>query len=97
MTTVTKNDLVRHVSESTGCKNKVAQDAVGALFTVMRENLIEGNRIEVRGFGVLTVRNYKANPAARNPRTGEIIHVPARRKIHFNPALLLKQAMHEPQ
>ena len=58
--------------------------------------MIEGNRIEVRGFGVLETKATKPKPAARNPRTGEIIYVPARRKTHFRPGRVLKDALCEP-
>ena len=62
----------------------------------MRKSLINGGRIEIRGFGVLEVKDTKAKPAASNPRTNEIIYVPARRKTHFKPGILLKEAMHKP-
>lgn len=67
---------------------------VDSLFESMRETLIEGNRIEIRGFGVLEVKNTKPKPAARNPRTGEVVYVPARRKTHFKPGKQLKEALH---
>ena len=95
MITITRKDLARSVAEHTGCKSFIAQKMVDALFTAMRESLIEGNRIEVRGFGVLDVKNTKPKPAARNPRTGEIVYVPARRKTHFKPGLALKRALHQ--
>ena len=69
---------------------------VDALFTELREQLIAGNRIEVRGFGVLEVKATRPKPAARNPRTGEVVYVPARRKVQFKPGRLLKEAMHKP-
>jgi nucleoid DNA-binding protein len=96
MTTVTKRDLAHSVAEHTGCKKTMAMKVVDTLFESMRETLSQGNRIEIRGFGVFQVKNTKAKPAARNPRTGEIIHVPARRKTHFKPGLLLKEALHTP-
>ena len=68
---------------------------VDSLFNAMRDSLIEGNRIEVRGFGVFQVKDTRPKPAARNPRTGEIIYVPARRKTHFKPGRLLKEALHK--
>ena len=68
---------------------------VDSLFNAMRDSLIEGNRIEIRGFGVFQVKDTRPKPAARNPRTGEIIYVPARRKTHFKPGRLLKDALHE--
>jgi nucleoid DNA-binding protein len=62
----------------------------------MRERLNNGDRIEIRGFGVLLVKDSKAKPAARNPRTGENVYVPARRKTHFKPGKLLKIELHKP-
>lgn len=53
-------------------------------------------RIEIRDFGVLEVKKTKAKPKARNPKTGEIIYVPARRKTHFRAGKLLKEAMKKP-
>ncbi len=94
MKTITKRDLARTVAENTGCRKILAIKMVDSLFTAMRETLIEGNRIEIRGFGVLDVRDTKPKPAARNPRTGEIIYVPARRKTHFKPGKELKEALH---
>ena len=94
--TVTKKDLARTVAEAVSSKNNTAQEAVDALFTAMREELIKGNRIEVRGFGVLEVKATKAKPAARNPRTGETVYVPPRRKTHFKPGKELKEALHRP-
>ncbi len=93
MSSITKKDLASAVAESTGAPKYIAERATHALFTVMCEQLVEGNRIEIRGFGAFTAKDTKPKPAARNPRTGEIIYVPARRKTHFKPGHLLKQAM----
>ena len=95
MGTVTKKALAQAVAESTGTTKHLATEVVDHLFTAMREQLIEGNRIEVRGFGVLETKATKPKPAARNPRTGEIVYVPARRKTHFKPGKQLKNALHE--
>ena len=94
--TVTKKDLSSAVAERTGCKKNLSAQVVDSLFKVMREHLIQGNRIEIRGFGVFEVKNTKPKPAARNPRTGERIFVPAHRKTHFRPGKVLKQALKEP-
>ncbi len=94
--TTTKKDLTQRVSVITGRKKSDVAPVVDALFTAMRETMSEGNRIEIRGFGVFEVKKTKPKPAARNPRTGEIIYVPARRKTHFKPGKLLKQVLHQP-
>ena len=95
MATITKKDLALLVSRSTGCKKNLAAKMVDGLFVAMRDSLIQGNRIEIRGFGVFQVKDTRPKPAARNPRTGEIIYVPARRKTHFKPGRLLKEALHQ--
>ena len=94
MGTITKKELANAVSERIGCRHNLAAKVVDSLFETMCKTLSEGNRIEIRGFGVWEVRNTKPKPAARNPRTGERVYVPARRKTHFKPGLLLKEALH---
>ena len=94
--TITKKHLAQAVAKETGIKQTTALQMADSLFTAMREQRIEGNRIEVRGFGVLETKATKPKPAARNPRTGEVVYVPARRKTHFRPGRVLKQAMCEP-
>ena len=70
MPTVTKKDLALLVSCSTGCKKNLAAKMVDSLFVAMRDSLIQGNRIEIRGFGVFQVKDTRPKPAARNPRWG---------------------------
>ncbi len=95
--TTTKKDLALHVSEDTGCKKSLASKMVDSVFDAMRESLINGDRIEIRGFGVFQVKDTRPKPAARNPRTGDVIFVPERRKTHFKPGKLLKEALHKPR
>ena len=94
--TTTKKDLALRISEKLGVKKQLAYEVVDTLFKAMRESLIQGNRIEIRGFGVLGVKDTKPKPAARNPRTGEIVYVPARKKSYFKAGILIKKALHQP-
>ena len=96
MGTITKKDLAHAVAHELGYGREPALGLVSRLFEAMREELTEGNRIEIRGFGVFVVKPTKPKPAARNPRTGEITPVPARRKAHFKPGKLLAQGLHKP-
>ena len=89
--TTTKKDLALEISERLGVKKQLAYEVVDTLFKAMRESLISGDRIEIRGFGVLGVKNTKPKPAARNPRTGEIVYVPARKKSYFKAGVLIKK------
>ena len=95
--TTTKKDLALEVAKETGCKKSLASQMVDSIFDAMRESLIKGDRIEIRGFGVFQVKDTRPKPAARNPRTGDVIYVPERRKTHFKPGKLLKEALHKPR
>ena len=96
MGTTTKKELALMVSRGTGCKKNLASDMVDTVFEAMRESLMKAQRIEIRGFGVFQVKETRPKPAARNPRTGQVIYVPARRKTHFRPGKLLKEKLHQP-
>ena len=91
--TTTKKDLVAAVVEKLNCSQQAASKMVDSMFVALREKLIAGDRIEIRGFGTLTVKDSQARPKARNPRTGEIIDVPARRKAVFKPGKELREAL----
>ena len=93
MSTVTKKELARQVAAQLECTQAQAQEMADALFTGLREQLMAGNRVEIRGFGVLNVKDTKPKPAARNPCTGEQVGVPARRKVLFKPGKQLKAAL----
>jgi len=93
MSTVTRNDLVKEIMSRTGCKKRLAKEAVDSFFDAMRDSLMAGDRIEIRGFGAWTVRWMNPKPNARNPRTGDSISVPARRRVYFKPGRYLKAAL----
>jgi nucleoid DNA-binding protein len=91
--TTTRKELVNEVSEALGLKKTDIYPVIDTLFEVMRDNLIEGNRIEIRGFGALEIKDTRPKTSARNPRTGDTIAVPARRKTKFKPGKILKEAL----
>ncbi len=96
MQTITKADLAKILSDEIDCKNTMAKQAVDVLFETLAEAIIEGERIEIRGFGSWEVKRTNARPRARNPRTGEEVYVPARRKVGFKPGKILRDALSIP-
>ena len=96
MSTVKKADLAAVLGQDFGMTGKLAHRAVDAFVAALSDALAQGSRVEVRGFGVWTVRTSKPKSRARNPRTGERIFVPARRKVVFKPGRILKQALSHP-
>ena len=91
--TTTRKELVNEISEALDMKKTQIYPIIDNLFDIMRENLVDGNRTEIRGFGALEIKDTKPKPSARNPRTGDKISVPARRKAKFKPGKILKEAL----
>ncbi len=99
MQTYTKKDIIKRVAASSGRNLVESARWVEETFTALRETMMMANpelRIEIRDFGVFEVKQTKSKPKARNPRSGEIIYVPPRRKTHFKPSKLLKGFLAQP-
>jgi len=99
MHTFIKKDVVERVCQHCQERPDTVAKVVNDTFTVLRE-IMSGDeselRIEIRDFGVFEVKKTKPKPKARNPKTNEIIYVAARRKTHFKPGKLLKEALKKP-
>jgi nucleoid DNA-binding protein len=88
----TKKNLIDRIAEHTGTAQKLVKTVLGQFFGGVITELVQGNRIELRDFGVF---EPKATPSrtARNPRTSEKIQVPAKRRVVFKPGRLLKHQL----
>ncbi len=84
---MTKADLVEQVAQAIGpgITKKDCAAVVDGFLNAIRQALADGNHIEIRGFGTFKVRNRRAR-TARNPRTGEAVHVEARQVPVFKPS-----------
>ena len=97
--TFTKKDLTHRVARKLGIPYTRMVKPVSAVFDSVRELLSQDEpniRVEIRNFGVLEVKPTKAKPKARNPRTNEVVYVPARRKTRFKPGKLLRATFKQP-
>lgn len=97
--TITKKDVAKRTAKIVNEKIYLTEKVVDGVFTALREFMEQANpeiRIEIRDFGVFEVKTTKPKPKARNPKTGEIIYVPARRKTHFKAGKLLKEVLKQP-
>lgn len=97
--TFTKKDIVKQLvamkKTPYGESARWVDDVIKAIRSIIL-NASSEIRIEIRDFGVLEVKHTKPKPKARNPHTGEIVYVPARRKTHFKPGKLLKEFLSQP-
>ena len=58
--------------------------ALNCILGQMANALVQGDRIEIRGFGSFDVR-HRPPRLARNPKTGEAVNLPAKIAVHFKP------------
>ena len=82
--TLIKQDLIQRVVDRTGLPKTKAEAAVDAIFDSMKQSLISGDRIELRGFGVFTVKPRKTG-IGRNPRTGAEVSIAPGKAVRFKP------------
>lgn len=69
---------------------KDAEFIVNSILDIMKEAMLNGDRIEIRGFGSMSLCHYKARKA-RNPKTGEVVITPDKCALHFTPGKALKK------
>ena len=89
---MTKADLVEAVHTKVGFSKKESADIVEMVFDTMKESLEHGEKIKVSGFGNFEIRD-KRSRVGRNPQTGEVIEISARRVLTFKPSQVLKSAL----
>jgi len=77
-----KAELVLKVAERAKVTQKVAKVIVDTIFQGMKDSLNKGERIEIRGFGSFVVKNY-GGYKGRNPKTGRLVDVSAKRLPFF--------------
>ena len=80
-----KLDIINQVVERTGIPRAKAELAVDTVFDAMKVALKGEDRIELRGFGVFTIKPRKTG-IGRNPRTGEEVSIPPGKAVSFKPA-----------
>jgi nucleoid DNA-binding protein len=81
---VNKADLIQKVSQVVSTQTE-AKAAVNRVFDAMRQALQDGEKVVVQGFGSFHVVMRKSKPA-RNPRTGEPVTIPPRRRVKYKMA-----------
>ena len=92
--TITKADLANLLHEQLGLNKREAADIVLAFFEEIAAELEHGETVKLSGFGVFCLRSKNSRPG-RNPKTGEMIPVSARRVVMFHPSHILKALVHQ--
>jgi len=84
-----KTDLIDALAAKENLTDKRATDTINLIFAGFTDTLKRGDRIEIRGFGSFTVREYKGY-AGRNPKTGGVVKVQPKKLPFFKVGKELK-------
>jgi len=88
---MTKSELVDKIVDANGVlTRKESELVVNLVFDSMGEALKKGEKVEIRGFGSFTVRERGAREA-RNPKSGEIVNIPAKKTPFFKAGKELRE------
>ncbi len=91
-----KADLVEALRKETGLSNTKAEAVVEVFFDEMSNALANGDRVEIRGFCSIYVKDYKGY-TGRNPKTGKAIQVLPKKLPFFKCGQELKDRVDYPQ
>ena len=89
---LTKAQLAEMLFEQIGLNKRESKDMVDAFFDLICARLIVGEEVKLSGFGNFQMR-VKASRPGRNPRTGELIPIEARKVVTFHASQKLKEAI----
>ena len=89
-----KADLVDRISAASGISKTSASEAIDSLVSGITGALKKGERVTLVGFGTFAVSQRRARNG-RNPQTGSVIKIAARRVAKFTPGVELKKAVNK--
>lgn len=89
---MTKTDLVNYMAEETGLTKADATRALDAMMSGVIKGLKESEKVALTGFLTFTAKEKEAKKG-RNPRTGEVVEIPARVAVTIKAGSKLKDAL----
>ncbi|RPE65101.1 integration host factor subunit alpha [Tibeticola sediminis] len=86
---LTKAELAELLFERIGLNKRESKEMVDAFFDLIGSELIKGEDVRIAGFGSFEIRTKAPRPG-RNPRTGALVPIEARRVVVFHPSQKLR-------
>ncbi len=91
---MTKSQWIEAAAKQSGLTKKQMTEAYDALAQTFQKTILAGESVQISGFGSFAVRTKEAHKG-RNPKTNEILDIPASRRLVFLPAKTLKDKLNE--
>lgn len=95
MSTLTKADMIDHLTIRLRLPRQDARLIVDTFFSEISQSLASGKEVKLSGFGNFELKDKKSRPG-RNPKTGEEIPVKARRVVTFKAGQKLRSEIKLP-
>ncbi len=89
-----KADLINKISKEMNIPKQEAEIGVNLFFKTIKDAILKGEEIEVRGFGSFRFRK-RTSRVGRNPRTGSPVKVPPKKVLYFKPSKLFKELINK--
>lgn len=89
-----KTELIAAVAQQADLTKKQAEAAVAAVTSTITNALVEGDKVQLVGFGTFEVRSREAR-TGKNPRTGEVIQIAASKVPAFKAGKALKDEVNK--
>lgn len=93
---MTRSELIEALNQRFPSLTQAEATAtVTAILAALEGTLAAGGRIEVRGFGSFAI-HVQPSRVGRNPRTGEVVAVPEKKRVYFRPGLAFRERVDMP-
>jgi len=89
---VNKKEIANKMSKDAGISFIQAEKAFNSMIEGIKNSLKKGERVTFSGFGSFEVKKRKAR-TGRNPKTGEVISIPKKKRVKFNPSKSFKDSL----
>lgn len=89
-----KSELIKVLSEENNISIEEATLVVSTFVDSMKDALLKGDRVEIRGFGSFKIKQYEGY-SGRNPKTGEIVTVEPKQLPFFRAGKELKEYLND--
>jgi len=90
---MTKSELIQHLADANPhLYQRDIERIVTTIFEEITSALENGNRVELRGFGAFSIKD-RSSRVGRNPRSGEVVNVAAKRLPYFKTGKQLREKL----
>ena len=91
-----KSEIIKQLHKKYPALNRSQIESIfDVMFDAISDSLIKTRPVELRSFGRFSIKTIKAKYNARNPKTGETIYVPEKKKVSFKMSKHLKQEINK--